>query len=62
MRRAGPRRRRIASLRLCIVSLSLIAAVCVFFTSGFRSNEAIVGAGVLLLSSSSLFQVWQTET
>lgn len=39
----------------------LIAGLWIVFVGGTQFDEMIVGVGVLLLSCTFLYQVWQTE-
>lgn len=61
MRHASQSHRRMPR-RVCILTLTVMAALWIVLVGGTRLDEMIVGFGVILLSSAFLYQVWRTET
>jgi hypothetical protein len=50
------------SIGLSALCFLLIAVLWIVFVGGTRRNEMVVGAGVLVLSATFLFQIWRIET
>jgi hypothetical protein len=50
------------SIGLSALCFLLIAVLWIVFVGETRRNEMVVGAGVLVLSATFLFQIWRIET